>query len=1359
MKKRGLKFKLVTGGILAVLAPLITIGTFAAYKTSGALLNAGTSEARLVARNLAAMTDLLLRKEIDFTKALASAPLPAEVAASVHERGTEKSRELLEALDRYLTDFHQQVQSGYESFFVTDARGTLLSMSGKRNHFQRNVTAGDRDYFKAAQKGVSNIGNPVKSKTTGKPVVVTAVPLFTKSGEFAGMVGSVLRLDLLSQRVTEVKIGNTGYPYMVDRNGIAVVHPDNALILKTNFNNVEGMEAFTAGITAGGSGVDEYTFQGVRKLAGFAEVPATGWTVVVTQNRDELTAVARAVGNLILIAAILFILLTVPVLLRFTDSLFSPIKKLVDVLEAYGKGDTEVRAIVDTDDEIGYFAGRFNAMLEQINESAGNLRHSESMYRSLFDRLRESIEIKDYAFRFPTEPGRERLISSLNKMLVTLETAETEAENRNWLRGGQTELSSTLSGERELTELCRRAVTFIATYVGAKVGTFYVRLHEQEEFVLSANYAFMERKGFVNRFKPGEGLAGQAALEKQRILFSEVPEDYMSVSSSLGSTAPTNILVIPLVHEEHVTGVMELGSTRPFTELELDFMELAAGILSVALNTAMFNKRLEKLLERTQRQSLELKEQQEELKATNTELEAQTAVLRESESKLQLQQEELRVSNEELEEQTELLAGQKAEISLKNDSLERKQVEIEAKAAQLELAGRYKSEFLANMSHELRTPLNSLLILANMLADNSEQNLTDDQVESAVSIHRSGQNLLRLINDILDLSKIEANRIELDVSPVKIENLGADFRAEFEHMAREKGIDFSIEIDPALPDFITTDGHRLNQVVRNLLGNAVKFTDSGHVSLRVSRPRGNATFSSGKPVPNASVAFTVTDTGPGIPEDQLPLIFDAFKQVDGSISRRHGGTGLGLSISRELAALLGGELTVSSAPDRGAVFTLYIPETLEVPGEEEKPASTPTAGPGAGQLSPARTENGTLRPAQEPPENPRTILIIEDDAEFAALLSDFFSRHHYESVVMPNGERGIEYILEQRPAAVILDIGLPGVDGWAVLNELKNNPATRHIPVHIMSAYDNNRLGLERGAVGYLTKPVGTKDLRKALDRIEEVLTGEVKKLLIVEDDRELKNNLSKLMETRDIHCMTAGTGREALSLLTENRFDCMILDLGLPDITGFEFLDSIQTDSRLNRIPVIVYTGRDLTLEETRRLEAYASSIILKSAASIERLLDETALFMHRLEKNMPENQQKMLRDLRERDSSLPGKTVMVVDDDMRNAFAMGKFLRSRGMETVIADNGKKSLELLENGEKPDIILMDIMMPVMDGHEAIRRIRQEKRFKDLPILALTAKAMESDREKCIESGANDYLTKPVDTAKLLSMLRVWLYA
>lgn len=961
----------------------------------------------------------------------------------------------------------------------------------------------------------------------------------------------------------------------------------------------------------------DYYFAGHRISVG-------EWTVVMQVAEKEILEPIRAVLMKTAVVTIFFMVLLILLILRFSRSLTAPIMDVVGASAEIAKGNFDISLPPSPFNEIDILTksltdtgNKLKSLTQKIEDEKEQVQRSEEHFRTFLDTLHNAITSKDYAIRVTPRSDGDIHALSINQTLAALNASANESRDQDWLKAGRNELSDMISGERKIDQLCKNAITCIAGYLNVQVGTIFVKDDEKNEFRLMASYAFTKRKGLATRFKTGQGLVGQAALEKKKILFTEVPEDYIRIESSMGSDVPTNILVVPFIYEDEVKAVVELGSMVSFTPLMIEFADMAGGITAVALNAALSSEELEKLLDRTNEQTNDLKGQQEELKNANLELEEQTESLRASEARLQVQQEELQASNEEMEEKNELLETQKEEI--------------QEKARQLERATKYKPEFLANISHELRTPLNSILRLARILQDNKENNLSDDQVESAASIHRIGQKLLHLIRDILALSKIETRQIELSISRIRIQTLVLNLETEFSQAAKDKGLKFDTSVEKGLPDAITTDVHRLEQILRALLANAFKFTEKGSVSLGVSRPQKDIRFDRKDLDPAKTIAVFVADTGPGIPVEKRRLIFEAESREDGAMDRRRAGTGLGLSISRELALLIGGELKAESTPGKGSVFTLYIPEIFTASQTETTAAlPTETRAPAAEEIS---YEKAEILPAETMAPPGKTMLIIEDDTEFAAILANFFKRHGYESILAPDGETGIKYVIEHKPTAIILDIGLPGIDGWAVLNELKSNPDSRHIPVHIMSAFDNTREGLQKGAVGYLTKPVNTDDLKNALAKIEEVLTSQVKDLLLVEDDKEL-----------------------------------------------------------------------------------------------------------------------------RDKESILPGKRVLVVDDDMRNAFALNKFLKTRGMDVTIANNGSKALKILETGKKPDIILMDIMMPVMDGFETMKKIREKNEFKDLPILALTAKAMETDREECIRCGASDYLSKPVDTTKLLSMLRVWLY-
>jgi CheY-like chemotaxis protein/two-component sensor histidine kinase len=675
------------------------------------------------------------------------------------------------------------------------------------------------------------------------------------------------------------------------------------------------------------------------------------------------------------------------------------------------------------------------------------------------------------------------------------------------------------------------------------------------------------------------------------------------------------------------------------------------------------------------------------------------------------------------------------------------------------MASKYKSEFLANMSHELRTPLNSLLILSRMLADNKEGNLTEEQTESATVIYNSGNDLLSLINEILDLSKIEAGRMEVNLKKVVIKNLADNISANFRHMLVDKGLSLEINVDENMPEFIKSDDKRLEQILKNLLSNAIKFTKKGGVTVGFSpASRSVNLFRSGL-VPESSIAIKVTDTGIGIPADKQRIIFEAFQQADGSTSREYGGTGLGLSISRELASLLGGEIQVESEPGKGSSFTLYLPVELEKKSSPVKPVNNAAVETKAAQRTPSRSSSDIrIKDDREQiKDNKNVILIIEDDPNFAKLLMDQCHEKKYQALVALDGEAGLKLAAEYLPLAVILDLHLPGMDGWAVLDGLKENPDTRHIPVHIMSVDESSIEAFRKGAIGYLTKPAKKEELDTAFSTIEEISSKKIKNLLVIEDDRNLRDSVIKLIGNGDVHSKGAASGSEAMAELKSNKYDCMILDLGLPDMTGFELLKKLE-EEEVTIPPVVVYTGRELNREEDMELRKYADSVIIKGVRSEERLLDETSLFLHRMVGKLPEIKKKMILNLYDSDEMFRGKKILLVDDDMRNVFALSQLLSQKGFKVLKAENGLKALEILDREENIDLVLMDIMMPELDGYETTKRIREQERFFNLPIIAFTAKAMKQDSEKCLAAGANDYMSKPVDINRMLSMMRVWLY-
>ncbi len=974
-----------------------------------------------------------------------------------------------------------------------------------------------------------------------------------------------------------------------------------------------------------------------------------------------------------------------------------------------------------------------------------------------------------------------KLAGALNHMARRLRESE-------WLKKGKEGLDDAMREELSGKQLARRFITFICTHIDADIGALYV--HEEGELKLVSAYAFTDRKKNFNRIRIGEGMVGQAAREQQTLFFTDMEDDGPGINYGIGEKPAKSYMIVPLVFKEELMGVILLGCQRDFTELEKVYIEEIRENAAILMNTTNSRNTIHRLYEDARNRQKELSEkntvleeqtkalkeseselqaQQEELRVVNEELEEQTRALKQSQSALQEQQEELQVTNEELEEKAQAMEEQKERIHAKNIELIQAQEAIQTKAQELEVASKYKSEFLANMSHELRTPLNAILILSQLLAGNRDDNLSEKQIESANAIHSSGEDLLTLINEILDLSKVEAGKVELVPEEVEVSSLIADLERIFRNIAEEKGTGFKINHSPEISDTLYTDPLRLQQVLRNLLTNAFKFTEKGEVRLDIFRPTQQMCIESGL-APEKAVAMAVKDTGIGIPKEQQAVIFEAFQQADGSTSRKYGGTGLGLSISRELSKLLGGSIHLDSQEGKGSVFTIVIPERL--PEQETEPAAGSTAPAPPNENTPppkadvhqALPETQVNAARQFIPDDrkdvaagDKSLLIIEDDSNSAKIMRDFARERGFKTIIADDGETGLHFADYYKPSAIILDIGLPGIDGWTVLERLKKNSELRHIPVHFMSAADSNLDALRKGAVGFLTKPVTLEKVEDTFGKIENIITRPVKKLLVVEDDAIQQQSIKELIGDGNVDVVMAKSGKQAFETLTTDTFDCMILDLGLEDMSGFELLDKIRHNPACAGIPVIIYTGKELSQKEDEQLRQYTDSIIIKGVRSPERLLEESALFLHRVESDLPKSPQESVLRIHDRETVLSGKTALLVDDDMRNVFALTSVLEDKDLNVIIARDGEEGVEKTRAHPEIDIILMDIMMPKMDGYEAIEEIR--KTHKDTPIIALTAKAMKGDRNKCIEAGANDYLAKPVDTDKLISMLRVWLYA
>ena len=1031
-------------------------------------------------------------------------------------------------------------------------------------------------------------------------------------------------------------------------------------------------------------------------------------------------------------------------------ALANTINEMTDTLAVFADQATTVAREVGVEGKLGGqasvpgAAGTWKDLTENLNRMAATLT---TQVRAIAE-VATAVTRGDLSRSIQVEARGEvaDLKDNINEMIRNLKETTQKNAQQDWLKTNLARFTRLLQGQRDLSAVTTLILSELAPLVHAHHGVFYMMDSQESDARLRmiASYGYRSSRKLPTSFLPGEGLVGQCAVEKQRVWLTNVPRDYIQISSGLGAAPPTNIVVLPILFEQQVKAVIEIASLERFTETHLSFLDQLMESIGVVLNTIEANSRTESLL--TQSQSLA---------------------------------QELQQTNLELAEKARLLSEQNIEVERKNREVEQAKLALEEKATQLALSSKYKSEFLANMSHELRTPLNSLLILAQQLSDNPEGNLSERQVEYARTIYGAGSDLLTLINDILDLSKIESGTVTLEVSEYRFRTLSGYVERTFRHMAEAKQLNFSVELAADLPVALMTDTTRLQQILKNLLSNAFKFTSRGKVSLAIGRAASGWTPEH----PNlnqadAVLAFSVSDTGVGIPADKLQLIFEAFQQADGSTARKYGGTGLGLSISRELARLLGGEIRVESELGTGSTFTLYLPynrsgfvnyESLPPAGQEPRFHPVVVQAPRpvlrSDALHAVEQETETLETTHEATSDDRaliapgdpSVLIVEDDARFAAILLEQAREKNFKGIVTRSGDAALTLARDYLPAAILLDIDLPDIDGFTVLDRLKRDPGTRHIPVHVITSLKERERALCQGAISYLHKPVSRERLQEEFLRIQHFLVRGKRSLLVVEDDAMQREAIVNLVGTGDLHIVAVGTGREALEALQSSHFDCMVLDLSLPDIDGFTLLDRIGDDITLRDLPVVVYTAKELNRKEVTRLKRIAKTIVIKDARSPERLLDETALFLHRATTSLPELQRRMLEDIQEADFGLAGRKVLIVDDDLRNIFALSSVLERQQMKVLFAENGKDGIEVLEKDPSIEIVLMDIMMPEMDGYDTMRAIRAIPKFKSLPIITLTAKAMKGDRDKCLAAGASDYITKPVDVAQLLSLMRVWL--
>jgi HAMP domain-containing protein/signal transduction histidine kinase/DNA-binding response OmpR family regulator len=1068
-------------------------------------------------------------------------------------------------------------------------------------------------------------------------------------------------------------------------------------------------------------------------------------------------------------------------------ALAETINSMTETLSTFAEQVTTVAREVGTEGKLGgqakvpNVAGTWKDLTDNVNYMADSLTVQVRAIQDVATAVAQGDLTRTITVAAQGEV--QALKDNINQMIANLKATTDQNSSQDWLKTNLARFSGMMQGQKSLDSVAKLIMSELTPLVDAHHGVFYMA--ESPGFGdpvlrLLSSYAYKERKNVSSRFAIGEGLVGQCALERKSIVLTSVPDDYIRISSGLGDSPPHNIIVLPVLFEGEIMAVIELASFNRFSEIHRTFLDQLMESIGVVLNMISANMRTEELLKQSQSltqelqsQSQELQSQQEQLRATNTELEDQA---------------------KELEEKAALLEERNRAVEQKNKEVELARAALEEQAKELAISSKYKSEFLANMSHELRTPLNSMLILAKLMSDNPERNLSEKQVEFAHTIYGSGNDLLNLINEILDLTKIEAGKMEIEMGNVSLPELRDYVERSFRHVAEQKNLDFVVRVDPDAPHVVRTDSLRLQQILRNLLSNAFKFTSSGSVLLDIVPADREVVLDNGKVLEAKDmVAFKVKDTGVGIARDKQNIIFEAFQQADGTTSRKYGGTGLGLSISREITKLLGGRIRLESTPGVGSEFVLYLPiqslATRPVETTPSKPSSEiapfrelpmhPQELVSALRTETVRDDRNSINSGD------RVLLIIEDDPTFAGVILDIARGQGFKGLVALDGESGLAMAHEYLPEAITLDLRLPTLDGWKLLDELKRDTRTRHIPVQVVSVVDPSR-GAIMNAISYLEKPVTREALEGAMTHINEFIDKSVKEMLVVEDDAVQRTSIREMLGADDLNITEAATGKDALEALKSQRFDCMVLDLSLPDMAGFDVLKRSKRHPLNKNLPVIIYTSKDLSKQEESQLKKYAATIITKSAGSSEHLLDETAMFLHRVIEKMPDSKRDIVKKReRPRDEAIPktngngkrparpvvtmsvssgneqlidgdlvGKKVLIVDDDVRNIFALTSALESQGMVVLFEESGPAAIETLKGTSGIELVLMDVMMPDMDGYETIRRIRDIAGFSALPIIALTAKAMAGDREKCIQAGATDYIAKPVDMAHLFNMIR-----
>ena len=1235
---------------------------------------------------------------------------------------------------RNIAEVATAIASGDLSKKITvDVRGEILQLKETLNTMVEQLRSFAAEVTRVAREVGSDGRLGGQANVPG--VAGTWKDLTDSVNAMAGNLTAQVRN--IAEVTTAVARGDLSRKITVDVKG-------EILELKNTINTmVDQLNAFAAEVTRVAR---EVGTEG--KLGGQAQVPGVAGTWKdLTDNVNVMAAnlTEQVRGIVKVVTAVANGVLTQKLTVNAKGevaALGETINNMTDTLATFADQVTTVAREVGVEGRLGGqanvpgAAGTWKDLTGNVNLLADNLTNQ---VRAIAE-VATAVTKGDLTRSIQVEASGEvaELKDNINTMINNLRLTTERNTEQDWLKTNLARFTGMLQGQRDLTTVGRMLLSELAPLVNAQQGVIYqMQTEEDGNLALLSAFADDARDGHPESVEVGEGLVGQCAVEKRRMLISELPPSTVPIRSGLFKAVPQNVLVLPVLYEDRVKAVIELASLNAFTLSHLSFLEQLTASIGIVLNSIEATMQTEALLKQSQQLAAELQTQQKELQQTN----------------------------EQLAQKAQQLAEQNVEVERKNQEIEQARRALEEKAKELALTSKYKSEFLANMSHELRTPLNSILVLGQQLSENPDGNLTDKQVEFSRTIHGAGTDLLNLISDILDLSKIESGTVSVEAEEVSFANLLEMVARPFRHEAENRHLVFDVHPDTKLTRSLVTDSKRLQQVLKNLLSNAFKFTEQGGVRLSVS-VAGNG-WSKDHPILNGAasvIAFEVADTGIGIPFDKQRIIFEAFQQADAGTSRKYGGTGLGLAISRELASLLGGEIQLRSAPGKGSTFTLYLPQTYVGPTTS---AITIVQGDGSTAAMPLQLKTVSIAEhAEERIQDDRenldpgdaVLLIVEDDPHYARVLVDLSRDKGFKVLVALRGAEALALAKEYKPTAVSLDVFLPDMLGWTVLNHLKQDPATRHIPVQMLTLDEDRNHGLSRGAFGFITKPTTPEGVESALSRIKEYATPRRKRLLIVEDNPAEQFSIRELLGHDDIDMTAVSSGAEALKAVTDDAFDCVVLDLRLPDMSGFEVLEHLRDSESLSDLPVVVFTGKELSPDEDSRLRALARSVVVKGVESPERLLDETALFLHRVVSNLPPEKQRMLERLHRSDDALVGRKVLVVDDDVRNIFALSSVLERRGMTVLTAGTGREAIATLETMPDVSIVLMDIMMPEMDGYETMQVIRQNQLFRRLPIIALTAKAMKGDREKCLEAGASEYLAKPVNTEQLLSALRMWLH-